>query len=214
MGVQTYLNAIANGRGMAKSNLYSVHFSGGPIENSVDGREPLIRKYGGLNRVPSNTVYEVGDRILLMCDEATLPGVQSATGNVSRYAGANPIYYPTNTMYNDIQLSFMCDAEMQALNFLNDWYARIYSVEGTGKNKNYRLNYPNEYQCRMIIKKHERNRSSEIGETAATYTLNDAWPYSIDSVPLSYGSSQLVKVTANFYYANWDVEFQRLPTIS
>jgi len=61
-----------------------------------------------------------------MCDEVTLPGVQSSTGSVNRYAGANPVYYPTNTIYNDIQLSFMCDAEMQALNFLNDWYDRMF----------------------------------------------------------------------------------------
>lgn len=217
MGVQTYLSAISNGRGMAKSNLYSVYFSGGPIDNNVDGKQRLTQKFGGINRANTGGTFEVGDRILLMCDEVTLPGVQSSTGTVGRYSGANPTYYPSNVIYNDVQLSFMCDAEMQALHFLHDWRDMIYSVEGTGKDKNYRINYANEYQCeRMVIKKNERDKSSEIGLTAVTYNLYGAWPYAIDAIPLSYGSSQLVKVTANFYYANWDSEWPAngLPVIT
>jgi hypothetical protein len=214
MGVKTYLDAIANGRGMAKSNLFSVYFSGGLIDNAVDGKSPLNSKYGNLNVKVNASTSRVGERILLMCDEVTLPGVQSSTGNVKRHPGANPTYYPTNIIYNDIQLSFMCDAEMKSLSFFNDWYDRIYNVQGSGKNKSYRLNYNNEYQCDIIIEKNDRDKNSEIGLVAAKYTLYGAWLYAIDQIPLSYGSTQLVKATANFYYSNWDVEFPPLPTLT
>lgn len=209
MGVQTYLNAIANGRGMAKSNLYAIYFGGETVI------QELQKDFGGLTAKAGDRISKVGERVLLMCDEVSLPGIQSSTGSVVRHPGANPIYYPTNPIYNDLQLSFMCDAEMKALEFLVKWREKIYKKVGTDSTQSsYQVNYPNEYQCKMIIEKSERNKSSEIGETPVRYTLNGAWPYSLDSIPLSYGSSQLVKVTANFYYRNWSAEFAGLKTIT
>ena len=38
--------------------------------------------------------------------------------------------------------------------------------------------------------------------------MEECYPYSIDSVPLSYGTSQLTRVSANFYYAKHSVVFQ------
>lgn len=210
MGVQTYLNAIANGRGMAKSNLYAVYFGGGKVIQELNDTE-----FGGLTKRPADNITLVGERVLLFCDEVSLPGVQSSTGSVVRHPGANPIYYPTNPIYNDLQLSFMCDSEMQALNFLTKWREKIYTKVGTDATQpSYQVNYPEDYQCEMIIEKNERNSSSEIGQVPVKYTLNGVWPYAVDSIPLSYGSSQLVKVTANFYYRNWSVVFNRLNTIT
>jgi len=205
MGVQTYLNAIANGRGMAKSNLYAVYFGGEQVI------QELGKDFGGLSTRAGDKISKVGERVLLMCDEVSLPGVQSSTGSVVRHPGANPIYYPTNPIYNDLQLSFMCDAEMKALEFLVKWREKIYTRVGNS----YQANYPEDYQCTLFIEKNERDATSELGKIPpAKYTLNGAWPYTIDSIPLSYGSSQLVKVTANFYYRNWTAEFTGLKTIT
>ena len=38
--------------------------------------------------------------------------------------------------------------------------------------------------------------------------MEECYPYSIDSVPLSYGTSQLTRVSANFYYAKHSVVYQ------
>lgn len=195
---------------MASSNLYSVYFSGGPISS-------MLESYGLINAPlkggKNSNITKVGERVLLFCDEVNLPGVQFATGTVNRYAGAAPVNYPTNPIYNDLQLSFMCDAEMQPVKFLNDLQQKMYSINGSGKNKQYRMNYPDEYQCSIIIEKRERGSTGEVEKLSLRYTLNGAWPYSIDAIPLSYGSSQLVKVTANFYYHNWDVEKFKLEPI-
>lgn len=202
MGVSTYLSAISNGSGMAKSNLFAVYFSGGAIDS-------LSSKYSNINAAPTAVnPSSVGSRVLLMCDEVSLPGVQASTGSTIRYAGGAPMNYPTNPIYNDLQLSFMCDTQMKALQFLTDWFGKIYEVTGKGMNRSYRLNYPSQYRCNeMFVEKRERTSTSEIGKVNTKYTVYDAWPYSIDQIPLSYGSSQLVKVTANFYYTNWDVSF-------
>jgi hypothetical protein len=209
MGVQAYIQAISNGRGMAKSNLYSVYFEPGSkiithLSSATGGG------FGGLTSKVGGTISQVGQRVLIMCDEVALPGVQANTSSVVRHPGANPINYPTNPLYTDLQLSFMCDAEMQALNMLTQWHEKIHQRIGNS----YRLQYPEEYECDITIEKNERNSTSEVGLTSAIYRVRKAWPYAIDSVPLSYGSSQLVKVTANFYYKDWDAEFFRLNPIT
>lgn len=204
MGVQAYIQAISNGRGMAKSNRYSVYFQGGNIITE------LKKDFGGIDSKVKDSISKVGERVLIFCDEVSLPGAQSNTGSVVRHPGANPIYYPTNPIYNDMQLSFMCDSEMQALSFLTKWRQKIYKKVG----RSYQVNYPEDYECDMVIEKNEPNASSEVGYTSVTYKLNKVWPYSVDAVPLSYGSSQLVKVTANFYYRDWDSTFTPIAPVT
>lgn len=207
MGVSNYLAAITNGRGMAKSNTYSVYFV---LPESLKNEFKRTGRGNGIEKpVQGNrSVSDVGERILLMCDEVSLPGIQSNTGSITgRFQGQGPIYYPTAPIYSDIQLSFMCDAEMQAFKFLLDWHEFIYDTTGAARagEKIRRVKYPNQYQCnKMIIEKRERNKTDEIGVTTMGFKLYNAWPYSVDAIPLSYGSSQLVKCTANFYYTSWD----------
>lgn len=213
MGLQNFIQTIANGRGVAKSNLYSVYFSdGGGSTSRRSETSGIISKlsaagFNNINVRPgSNATGQVGQRVLLLCDEVTLPGVQSNVGNVVRYSGAAAMNYPTSPVYTDTQLSFICDAEMQSLKFLLAWRNNIYIESppiGPRGEISYKLNYPDQYQCQMIIEKNERNETSDVGQTTLKYTLYNAWPYSVDSTPLSYGSSQLVKVTANFYYSHW-----------
>lgn len=214
MGIRNYLTAIVNGRGMARSNTYAVYFSlPAELQNffrgtgRLEGLQAPVEGYGSNFGVPP--AFTVAQRILLMCDEVTLPGMQVNTGSIAgRYQGQGPIYYPTAPIYNDVQLSFMCDAEMQAFKFLLDWNQFIYDTTSNvglgGGEKVRRLKYPKEYQCKLFIEKRERDSSNEIGSRTMKYTLHNAWPYSVDAVPLSYGSSQLVKCTANFYYTSWD----------
>lgn len=200
-GIQSLLSMISSGKGMATSNNFAVEIT---FPNSeVVGRSTWSYKGSG---------SEDETRMMVFCDEATLPGHQVATGNVTRYAGAAPLYYPTVPIYNDIQLSFMCDAKMTPLHLLNRWMKYIYvDSDDNGRDDDYqtseengrRLRYPNEYQAEMRLFKTERSKESDSGAISSSYYLYDLWPYSVDSVPLSYGSSQLVKVTANFYYRRW-----------
>jgi hypothetical protein len=192
MSISNLLAAINKGGGLAKSNLFTVWFEG-----------LSLSEYAGINSKSSDPNTGKGGRVLFLCDEATLPGVQSNTGSITRYSGAAPRNYPTNPIYTDTQLSFICDAEMTQLKFLNDWRKLIYDPEDENGEVSNRLQYPKNYQCIMNIEKNERSSSSDVGKEVLTYKLYNAWPYAVDSIPLSYGSSQLVKVTANFYYTHW-----------
>tara|TARA_B100000035_G_scaffold198542_1_gene169645 strand:+ start:574 stop:1362 length:789 start_codon:yes stop_codon:yes gene_type:complete len=71
--------------------------------------------------------------------------------------------------------------------------------------KSIRLKFPDQYQCNVTITKSEKGKNSPNGRPSMMYTLMDCFPYAIDAVPLSYGASQVTKVTANFYYSKYSI---------
>lgn len=199
-GIEGLLKLISKGSGMATSNNFAVTINF-PSSNVVGSQS--------WSYASANTNDET--RMMVFCDEVSLPGYQLSTGSINRYSGGAPLYYPTGPIYNDIQLSFMCDAKMTPLHLLNKWMAYIFDDPDsstdyeTSSEQGRRLRYPKDYQAKIILYKTERSSNSDVGAISTRYTLFDSWPYSVDSVPLSYGSSQLVKVTANFYYRRWKI---------
>ena len=151
-----------------------------------------------------------------LCDEAQLPNSTAATGTLKgRYLGEGQINYAHTRVFSEFQLGFQCDANMTPLKFLNDWYGIIFG-EGAlnttsqideiqtssprAPQRTNRLAYPEDY-CRTIsITKTEIGPDRARLRPSVTYVLERAWPYQIDAVPLQFGSTQLTKVTAQFYY--------------
>ena len=167
------------------------------------------------------------DVVHMLCDEAQLPNVQSATGQISgRYLGENAVQYPTGRMFTDVGMGFLCDAELIPLKFFNDWYNYIFNESVVKQRGDYygaksatpkrsnrvnRLRYMSEYASTIRIIKTEPNNSYSNGRAPITYLLEDAYPYAIDAVPLSYGSSQITRVNVNFYYSRHTVIYGGKP---
>lgn len=166
--------------------------------------------------------------VSLFCDEAQLPNVNTAQGTQNgRYLGSGAISYPHTRIYTELQLGFMLDANLSALKFLNKWLDFIFSGETSNKefndqatnlsldtiqgltyaaaykkqlNRVVRVRYKNEYARTILISKTESGPESATQRAPITYVLEDAYPYAIDAIPLSYGNSQVTKVTAQFSY--------------
>ena len=212
-----YVSAIAKQGGMAVSNGYLVHFdfvdkSIGSAGNYLEG---LIGAYSGVE----DNLYE------MLCDEAQLPTLQAATGQLTgRYLGEGVVNYPHTRMYSDFSLGWVCDANMIPYKFLHEWWNFIFheydneqavfsqdarttnretalGVSPLARNRTIRLRYPRSYHCNIRVAKVEKGSNKELERTSQIHILEDAFPYTVDAVPLSFGQSQLVKVTANFYYA-------------
>ena len=163
------------------------------------------------------------DVVTMLCDEAQLPNVQSALGQISgRYLGEHAVQYPTGRMFTDVGMGFLCDAELIPLKFFNDWYNYIFgeyrktargdywgakSVTPKRTNRVNRLRYMSQYASTIRIIKTEPNASASNGRAPITYLLENAYPYSIDAVPLSYGSSQITRVNVNFHYSRHTVVY-------
>ena len=66
-----------------------------------------------------------------------------------------------------------------------------------------RAKYPEKYVCDIRVMKVDQGPKAD--RASIMYILRDAYPYSIDTIPLAYGTSQLTKCTVNFYYKKHDI---------
>ena len=144
-----------------------------------------------------------------LCDEAQLPNVQAASGTLKgRYLGEGQINYAHTRVFTEFQLGFQCDATMTPLKYLNEWFGQIFKElpknAGDGvtyeNNRSNRLAYPQQYCRDIYITKTEIGGAGAVGRESLCYVMERAWPFAIDAVPLQFGTGQLTKVTAQFYY--------------
>ena len=151
---------------------------------------------------------QLNESLLFMCDEAQLPNVNSATGTQNGVlTGIGSVDYPHTRIFTEIQLSFMLDANLSLLKFFNNWYSRIFQdpIKNPGDklsppNRATRLSYRSGYATTVRITKTEPGPEDGAQRKPITYVLENAWPYSIDAVPLQFGSSQITRLTVNFKY--------------
>jgi hypothetical protein len=207
-GIGGFLGAVKASGGMATSNMYAVEFKniGANLKKRLE--EP------GFQSFSEGTAYEM---LTLLCEEASLPGMMANSGQTTGvFMGEGQVNYAHTKSYTDITLGWTCDANMLPVKFVNAWLGFIFGDQDpTTKtnNGNLRINrvqYPDDYQCEIVITKAERNGSSALGRVSGIYTLYDAWPYSIQATPLSYGATSLLKVSASFYFRRWDFEYRNI----
>jgi len=214
--IAQFLSAISRGGGMSLTNGYDVQFEfdiGMQILGVIKDASNVDLSAGG-----SSQSTQI---ISLLCDEAQLPNIQAATSQVSGvHMGEGQISYPHTKLYSDFTLSWMCDANMTPLKFLSAWHNYIFNgayqdeikllkanrLDGIKKerknqlNRAVRLHYPDQYLSTVRITKTEKGASAPNSRAPISYIMEECYPYSIDAVPLSYGSSQVTRVSANFYY--------------
>lgn len=216
--MKDYISTIATQGGMALSNGYIVNFT----FDTATGVKSVIDQL-----IPGSELYT------MFCDEAQLPSSQAATGQVTgMHLGEGRRSYAHTKMYTDLGLGWMCDANMEPYKFVQAWWQYMFpeydangeidTLDGQdfgatystmlGKapkssNRATRLRYPSDYYCTIKIAKAEKGPNGEVERVSSVHILQDAFPYSVDSVPLSFGQSQLSKVTAKFYYSKHRVVY-------
>lgn len=151
----------------------------------------------------------------LTCSEASLPGSSLATIDINNdYMGitqkhayrrlyddrADFTFYVTqNSNYYQIRLF---DAWMR---YVVD--EQLNNGQRALRNKYIynRVQYPTDYQGTIKIIKYEKDYSSGQSGTHPVlyYIFKDAFPVSMNSIPVSYDSSSLLKVTVSFAYTRY-----------
>ena len=201
MSIDNFLKKIADRGGFATSNNFDVHFKLTPeVQKAVSS-------------------YYNAEVVKLLCDEAQLPNVSTSTSSmIGRYLGQSQVNYATSRVYNTFQLGWILSADLTPLKFLTSWNDFIFgenqkttfsgnSLEGlqtTDRLENHRavkLAYPDEYRCQIRITKAEMGPEKTQERLPITYVMENCWPSELDAVPLSYGSTQLTKFTAQFQYS-------------
>ena len=215
--INGFIGTIKDTGGMSMSNLYEARFN-------FDSKHDLLK--GKLKDIGFADLTHASDSayaaLTLFCEEASLPGMMANTGQTTGvYMGEGQVNYAHTKSFTDITLGWTCDANLLPLKFLNTWMEFIFG-DGpeNGNAKNFgsarvnRVRYPDDYQCELKIVKAERGPDSTLQRIGGIYTLHDIYPYSIQSTPVSYGSSTLLKVSASFYYRRWSFESKNVTQYS
>ena len=135
----------------------------------------------------------------IACYDATLPTSTFATAEVKdNFQGINQQFAHTR-FYTDSSFSFYIDKDYRVLLFFEAWMDYISNGANVSEDDNRfyrRFRYPNTYKCDGLqITKFDKNLDKKI-----TYQFKNAFPKAMQSIPVSYGTAELLKVTVTFAY--------------
>lgn len=143
----------------------------------------------------------------MSCSEASLPGVSLNTQEITgdRHGVTERNAY--RRMYDDrIDLTFYVEGEKYTqIRYFETWINFIVGDDErnvrASSRYDYRVKYPDEYKKDMYITKFEKDHGFNL-----TYTFRDVYPIAINSMPLSYSSTDLLKCTVSMTYLRYLVE--------
>jgi hypothetical protein len=150
--------------------------------------------------------------IQLSCSEASLPGSSLATNEINNdYTGVTE-RHAYRRLYDDrADFTFYVDAEYRIIDFFENWISYVVGEnnlrEQENRTYNYRVNFPDQYKTdHLYITKFERDYAGKN----LSYKFINAYPISINSMPVSYDSSQLLKCTVSFTYSRYVINRRQI----
>jgi len=169
------------------ANLFEVSFAGFPIS---------------LRRTSSSFIYNAAG---LLCHNAVLPGTSFGTAEL--YGAYQQVYqkFAHSRIYPSVSLTFYEDKSYRMITFFEDWQNHM-TVTGSSsvnaQNYFYRMRYPSDYKCdTMFITKYERNYGVKGNYgPLLQYQFLKVFPLNMSAIPISYGDTDIVKVTVEFSY--------------
>ena len=182
---------------LAQTNHFLVTFSS--LTPSV---ESYLANYTGIRNIKSFLSRQLG----ILCSDAVLPTSTLATAEVKDNFMGVPQQFAHTRFYTDISYSFYIDEDYTLLKIFEGWMEYISSGANTTVNQDNRayyrrMRYPDSYKCNtMYINKFEKNYKRTL-----RYRFVNVFPKSIDAVPVSYGSADILKVSVNFNYDRYIV---------
>ena len=136
----------------------------------------------------------------LSCSEAALPATSLATHQMSGDHTGVTERHAYRRQYNPTSsFTFYVDHDYEIITTFEKWIGFIVNQQdSSADNYSYRVNFPKEYQTSIYIKKFEKdyNRTLE-------YKFLQAYPISIDAMPVTYNTSDLLKCTVNFNFSRY-----------
>ncbi len=155
------------------------------------------------------------DKINFLCSEATLPGSNLATLELTSDFHGVTERHAYRRVYDDrIDLTFYVDAQNYTpIRYFETWVKYIVDeseAEQTDKGVGsgsmeyfYRVRYPDDYVSKqgLVVRKFERDFES-TGNTLE-YKFIGSFPISVSSMPVSYDSSSLLKCTVSMTYLRY-----------
>ena len=153
------------------------------------------------------TFDNVGN-VSISCREASLPGTSLATHEMlNDFTGVRERHAYRRQYDDTASFTFYVDVNYDTIYIFENWINFIVNQDNNDeltKNSNYSytVNFPDEYKSQIHIRKFERDYAGRNLE----YTFFDAYPLSINSMPVFYDASQILECTVNFCFSRYIVK--------
>ena len=169
-------------------------------------------------------------RLNILCSDASLPGSSFATAELTNnIPGVRERHVYRRTYDDSIDLSFYCDADQYLpIRFFEAWMNFITNTTNRDdpefQNADrpshfYRVKFPKDengggyQQGSLELTKFEKNLDSRRQTRTLTYKFVNCFPLAINSMPVSYDGSQLLKCTVGMAYSRYFIEDRPLGVI-
>ena len=138
--------------------------------------------------------------LLILCKEISFPSkVMSLANAKGTNLGEDDKRYPYASTSNELEATFIVDADLLIIDFFNTWMEAIYRPTNNGKRPLRRFAYPEDYYATGIIKKFEKGNIKNNDYTSIM-TLYEFYPYAQDIIPMSYSKKQPMDLTMRFAF--------------
>ena len=125
------------------------------------------------------------------CESANLPGKTFATTE-QKFGSAPVEKFPYMTTYQDIDLTFLVDDDMQQKVLFDGWMNYVSPVY------NFNLRYKSDYSTAITI-----NQYDVQNELSYSVNLYDAYPIAMSQMDLDWSNEGIHKLVITFAYTNW-----------
>ena len=137
----------------------------------------------------------------LSCMEASLPGTSLATVELTNdHSGITERHVHRRQYDTTASFTFLVDRNYKQIKFFETWIGYIVNEQNSSaENYFYRVNYPKQYQTKIMINKFER----DYAQPSLIYSFLHAYPISINAMPVTYEGAQTLKCTVNFNFSRY-----------
>jgi hypothetical protein len=137
----------------------------------------------------------------LSCMEASLPGTSLATAELTNdHTGITERHVHRRQYDTTASFTFLVDRDYKQIKLFETWIGYIVNEQNSSQeNYFYRVNFPKQYQTKIYINKFER----DYKQPSLIYSFLNAYPISIDAIPVSYDGAQTLKCTVNFNFSRY-----------
>jgi hypothetical protein len=152
------------------------------------------------------------DNLVILCESATLPGSTLYTHEVTNdFPGVTERMAYRRQYDNQSSFTFQVDQNYDIIEFLEGWKNFIVNEDNQNlfktRQASYRMKFKNQYAGEIAVTKFERNlgvkEDKQADSKILNYTFIDAFPISIDSMPVSYETGTVLKCSVNFTYTRY-----------
>jgi len=210
--INTMLQYIAQGEGLARSNRYYASFQlpkGSLIEDhffQVSGKELDIIEKGGFTKQAAAQKIQLkdGKRVNAFCKSITMPDRTMKTEEVINGPGA-PHHIVTDHTYADVTATFYADKYLRERQYFELWQKSAFN----DITNNYELydNYVSDIDIFNLGQFANSAGSSEDPAARDDVThgvkLYDCYPTSIGAPSLAYDATGVVTFDVTFKYRHW-----------